>query len=63
MTLVWRILDGLKRDNRGFTALEYTLITVVIGTVVLSGVGVIGNALSTSYGNIGNVLASYAAGA
>jgi Flp pilus assembly pilin Flp len=52
----------LCADSRGFTALEYTLITVIFGTVVAVGVDVIGNALTTSYVNISSVLAQYAAG-
>jgi Flp pilus assembly pilin Flp len=53
----------LESDTRAFAALEYTLITVVIGIVVLGGVGVIGNALGSSYVVIGNQLSSLAAGA
>jgi Flp pilus assembly pilin Flp len=52
----------LCADRSGFTALEYTLITVIFGTVVAVGVDVIGNALTTSYANISSVLAQYAAG-
>ncbi len=63
MTLLWRKLRGLESDTRAFAALEYTLITVVIGIVVLGGVGVIGNALGSSYVVIGNQLSSLAAGA
>ena len=50
----------MARDERGFTALEYTLITVIIGTVVLSGVDIIGGALTGSYTNISGVLAQHA---
>ena len=45
------------RDRRAIAALEYTLITVVIGTVVLSCIGTLGNALSSSYNSIGAALA------
>jgi Flp pilus assembly pilin Flp len=58
----WGKLRRLAADRRAFTALEYTLITVIIGTVVLAGVDIIGNALNTSYGHIGNALAAEAAG-
>ncbi len=51
------------RDERGFTVLEYTLITVIIGTVVLSGVDIIGNALQSSYTGISTILAQHAASA
>jgi Flp pilus assembly pilin Flp len=56
--VLWRLHD----DERGIAALEYTLITVIIGAVVLSGVHYIGNTLEDSYGAIGNVLMSLAAG-
>ena len=56
------LIRRLLRETRGFTALEYTLITVIIGTVVLSGVGMIGNALSGAYGEIGNTLTQLANG-
>ena len=60
MTIMRRWLYGMARDERGFTALEYTLITVIIGTVVLSGVDIIGGALTGSYTNISGVLAQHA---
>lgn len=63
MRFRYQLLGNLLRDDKGFTALEYTLITVIIGTVVIAGVDLIGNVLSGSYGNIGNVLAQHAAGA
>ena len=57
----WRRLRRLVKDDRGFTALEYTLITVIIGTVILSGVDIIGNALQSSYTDISAILAQQAA--
>ncbi|MCX7384853.1 MAG: Flp family type IVb pilin [Alphaproteobacteria bacterium] len=48
------------QDDRGFTALEYTLITVIIGAVILSGVDIIGNALQSSYTDISAILAQQA---
>ncbi len=50
------------RDARGVTALEYTLITVIIGTVVLSGVDVIGTSLLTAFTNIGSALSVQVSG-
>ncbi len=57
----WREFRELLRDNRGFTVLEYTLITVIIGAVILSGVDIIGNALKGSYTDISAILAQQAA--
>lgn len=55
-----RQLRRLVQDDRGFTALEYTLITVIIGAVILSGVDIIGNALQSSYTDISAILAQQA---
>ena len=52
----------LRGDDRGFTALEYTLITVIIGTVVMGGVNIIGGSLTTSYASISTALTTKAAG-
>lgn len=59
----WQRFRALLRDDRGFTALEYTLITVIIGAVILVGVDIIGNALQTSYTGISAILAQHAAAA
>jgi Flp pilus assembly pilin Flp len=53
---VQQVLDRLYDDARGFAALEYTLITVIIGAVVLSGAGFIGSSLENSYTVISGVL-------
>ena len=58
----WRAYQRFWRDARGFTALEYTLITVIIGTVVLAGVDIIGNSLTGSFGSISSALAQHASG-
>ena len=56
-----QLLGNLLRDDKGFTALEYTLITVIIGAVVLTGVDVIGGALTSAYAQVSGVLAAHAA--
>ena len=61
MVLVRRLIVGVAQDVRGFTALEYTLITVVLGVVILAGVDLIGNSLSFSFDNINTLLAQHAA--
>lgn len=60
--LLWQqVLWRLHDDERGIAALEYTLITLIVGAVVLSGVHYIGNTLEDSYATIGNVLTTLAA--
>jgi Flp pilus assembly pilin Flp len=58
-----RVLTRIRRDGRGVTALEYTLITVVIGAAVLSGLDTYGNSLSDAYTTIADALATHAANA
>jgi Flp pilus assembly pilin Flp len=43
-------------DRRAIAALEYTLILVVIGAVAITGSGILGNSLTTSYNSIGAAL-------
>ena len=45
----WFIMRKLLDDRRAFAALEYTLISVVIGGVVLSCVGTLGNSMKGAY--------------
>lgn|GEM_PF-3670516 len=63
MDAVRRLLLAVAQDVRGFTALEYTLITVVFGVVILAGVDLIGNSLTTSFDTINSILAQHAASA
>jgi Flp pilus assembly pilin Flp len=62
VTSLQQVLGRLYDDEGGFAALEYTLITVIIGAVVLSGVGYVGTALENSYTVISGVLLSLAQG-
>ena len=62
MPLLRHTLHRLARDRRGVSVLEYTLITVIIGTVILSGVNVIGTALTTAFSAIGTTLSQNASG-
>jgi Flp pilus assembly pilin Flp len=55
-------LRRLLRDVRGVTALEYTLITVVIGTVVVAGVSTLGTAMSSAFGSISTALSVQVSG-
>ena len=62
MTLLQQVIGRFRADVRGFTALEYTLITVIIGAVALVGAKVIGGSLSTSYVTISDALQVLASG-
>ena len=63
MVLVRRWIIGVAQDVRGFTALEYTLITVVLGVVIMAGVDLIGNSLTFSFDTINTILAQHASSA
>ena len=54
----WSDLRKLLRDRRAFAALEYTLICVVIGGVVLACIGGLGTVMKTDYALIGNLLSN-----
>jgi Flp pilus assembly pilin Flp len=47
---------GLAVDRRGITALEYTLITVMIGAVLIGCMNTLGQSLNNSYATIGSRL-------
>ncbi len=57
-----RCLRRFGQDERGITALEYTLITVILGTVVLAGVDVIGSGLGSALGSISAALSTQVSG-
>ncbi len=49
---------ALQRDRRAVTALEYTLITAIIGGVVLACCSYLGGQLNIAYGVIENALSA-----
>jgi len=63
MTLLMlrRVMMDIAADERGFTALEYSLITVIIGTSIMACVQTLGASLTSSYTTIGGVLQTLAA--
>ena len=46
----------LKTDKRAVTALEYGLIAGVLVATIIVGFGLLGNQLSTKFGNVANHL-------
>ena len=54
----WFIMRKLLDDRRAFAALEYTLISVVIGGVALTCVNTLGNSLKSAYNAIGTSLSN-----
>ena len=46
----------LKTDKRAVTALEYGLIAGVLVATIIVGFGLLGNSLSTKFGNVANHL-------
>ncbi len=49
-------LMDLARDLSGIASLEYSLITVVVGGVIIACINSLGTSLSSSYGTIGSKL-------
>lgn len=49
--------EGLRRDERGVTAIEYGLIAALIAVVIIASVTLVGNYLAQVFTTIGNTLA------
>ena len=47
-------LGALLRDEQGVTAIEYTLVALMVSTAIVSGVAFLGTWLSGSFSYIGN---------
>ncbi|MDE2197814.1 MAG: Flp family type IVb pilin [Rhodospirillales bacterium] len=50
--LVNKFRKMLAGDRRGVTALEYGLLAAIIGGVVITGAGLLGNSLGTTFNTI-----------
>ena len=48
------IIAGLRRDDRGVTAVEYGLILALVAGVIIAGLLLLGPALSTLFSNSAN---------
>lgn len=55
-------LKCLVRDRSGVTALEYTMVTVILATVVVYGVNTIGISLTSAFASLSQALIQRAAG-
>ena len=56
-----RKLIGIAGDLRGVAALEYSIITVVVGAILIACVNSLGTSLGSSYATIGSRLMQLAA--
>ncbi|MBU6497151.1 MAG: Flp family type IVb pilin [Rhodospirillales bacterium] len=50
--LMKKFRQMLAGDRRGVTALEYGLLAAIIGGVVITGAGLLGNSLGTTFNTI-----------
>ena len=60
--LLMNWIARLTDDRNGVTALEYTLVTVVIAVVVIAGVNTIGTSLADAFTSLSQALSQRAAG-
>lgn len=62
LSMLRRLMAGMSSDQRGFTALEYALIMVLVGSAIMGCVQLLGTSLNSSYTHLGNVLLRLASG-
>ena len=60
--LLMKWIRRLAHDKAGITALEYTLVTVILAVVIITGVDTIGSSLGTAFSSLSQALAQRAAG-
>ncbi len=51
--LLFDLLNGLRKNTRGVTAVEYGMIAALIAVVIVGAVTTLGTKLSTTFTNIG----------
>ncbi|MEQ4618681.1 MAG: Flp family type IVb pilin [Corticimicrobacter sp.] len=49
-----KLLNALKRDERGVSALEYAILAGVIVAAVVAGVGAFGGKIENGFKNLGD---------
>ncbi|PWF24118.1 Flp family type IVb pilin [Corticimicrobacter populi] len=49
-----KLLNALKRDERGVSALEYAILAGVIVAAVVAGVGMFGEKIEAGFKNLGD---------
>jgi pilus assembly protein Flp/PilA len=52
------MLKRFLKNEDGATAIEYGLIAALIGVAIITAVGLVGDGLNTTFGNISDGLAS-----
>ncbi len=53
---MWERLKSLGRDDEGPTAIEYGLIALLIAMAIVAAVTLVGQKLTTPFGNVANNL-------
>jgi pilus assembly protein Flp/PilA len=53
---VFALLERVKADSRGVTALEYGLLAGLIAVVIIGGATVLGKNVNTLFGNIATTM-------
>lgn len=56
ITTLKQLLAGLRRDDRGATAIEYGLIAALIAVVIIGAVTALGTGLDATFTSISNQL-------
>ena len=51
-----KILNKLRNDKKGATAIEYGLIAALIAVVIIVALQTVGNNISTTFSNIGSAV-------
>ena len=51
--LLFDLLNGLRKNTRGVTAVEYGMIAALIAVVIVGAVTTLGTKLSTTFTNVG----------
>jgi pilus assembly protein Flp/PilA len=49
-----KLLNKIRKNESGATAIEYGLIAALIAVVLISSLGLLGNNISASFGKISN---------
>jgi pilus assembly protein Flp/PilA len=62
MDHAWNVLQRLRRDERGATAIEYGMIAALIATVIIAAVTSLGGSLNSTFDLISKTLDDAALG-
>ncbi|NQV98348.1 MAG: Flp family type IVb pilin [Rhodospirillales bacterium] len=53
---MFQILNGLKSDKKGATAIEYGLIAALVAVVIIAGITLMGDSIGNTFNNVANNL-------